>query len=358
MKNFPLSILIILLMYSCEKKTEAALKAQQNTISKKEIVSSKENNAKNSFDILKYLLDEEVKNGGEYDQLNYKDYTVHFPNKGDSYSVKFSKIANEDLNNDGVVDYIVDRNSEGMLGGNTNTTASILYIIVDKNNNIKQKHEILEYAPFSYNLVSDFEFKNKKLKAIVAQNYKSYNLPVDSLKSTDLSFIYKDGNLFEESYFSLCKLGKWKNKKILNNRTSFENTIDMHNYTEVLKENFKDKSKGISIELSGCDNLDLTIEGDFLTTEFSKKMIAEKKLEFFSFLIANSNLKAEFETIKNYFSQDNEHEKVVKSGNLSFNLFINEIKDKKIINFRLNLSIINNISQEENWQITTRQKNK
>lgn len=358
MKKQSICIFLIVLMLSCKKDVPKSSIIPQPVLNKDTIVAANNELTKDSFDILKYLLHQEIKKNGKYSDLNEKNYSVRFPNDGDPYSYTFSQIASDDLNADGITDYIVDKTSEGMLGGNANTNAEIWYIIMGKNNTISQKHEILQYAPFSYNLLSDFKYYKKILEAEVAPNPKAFDGNQDEFPSSQLSFIYKDGNLYEESYLVYCQLAKWQNKKILNNRTQFVRTIEMHNYTEVLKETYKDKSQEIEVELSGCDNLVITLEGNYPTKDFSANTISQKKEAFFNYLIQNSNLKSEITTAKQIIDQNPHPKNILKSGNLEFNLFINEYKDEKKINFRLNLSKINNPNQLENWDITTRKQKK
>ena len=345
MKKHSICIFLFVLVLSCKKDVTKSNITTQPVNSKDTIAAAKKESTKDSFDILKYLLHQEITKNGKYNDLDENNYSVSFPNDGDPYSLKFSKIASDDFNGDGITDFIIDKTSEGMLGGNVNTNAELWYLIMGENNTISQKHEILQYAPFSYNLLSDFNYHKKTLQAEVTPNPKVFDGNLDELPSSHLSFIYKDGNLYEESYLEYCELAKWQNKKILSNRTHFLRTIDQDNYTEVLKETYKDKSQEIEVELSGCDNLVMTIEGNYPTKDFSANTIFQKKEEFFNFLFKSSNLKSEIETAKIIIDQNPNPKSVLKHGNLEFNFFINEYKDEKKINFRLNLSRINNSNQ-------------
>ncbi|WP_299708827.1 hypothetical protein [uncultured Tenacibaculum sp.] len=70
----------------------------------------------------------------------------------DNHSVTFSIVDQEtDFNNDGTTDYLISRVSEGMLGGNANTNAEYIYLLVNAKAEVIQEHSILRYAPFSYN---------------------------------------------------------------------------------------------------------------------------------------------------------------------------------------------------------------
>lgn len=202
------SLLFIFILFSCKKKENKTVKIQRDTI--RDIKSQNYIIKKEKFDILKILLDEEISNE-KPKKVDYKSYSVSFDNEGDSYSVSLKKIASEDFNKDGIEDYIVERNSEGMLGGNANTNSEILYIIMRKDSNIQDKHRILTYAPFSYNILDNITYKNGILKAIATQNYRTYSKLVEELESTNLSFIYKT-KMFTKR--PICQIVNFQNGKI------------------------------------------------------------------------------------------------------------------------------------------------
>ncbi|WP_160138923.1 hypothetical protein [Chryseobacterium sp. c4a] len=326
-----------------KKDSLTAVKAAPNTESQKD------------FDILKVLLDEEIGNE-KPKEIDYKNYTVSFRNDEDPYTVTFHTIASDDFNNDGITDYIIERNSEGMLGGNANTNSEILYIIMGKDHKISQRHEIQESAPFSYNVLDGISYEGGKLKATAQQNYRSYDKPIDSLESTELSFIYKDGNVFEESYLTSCSLAKWKDKKIFNPSSEHHRSIDRHNYTETIEEKYASNDFEASAELSGCDNLVIIFEGTYKTADTSQKSIGEKGKQFLSFLAKNTNgyLQKDLSVIQNYYLTHKISEDEAKAENLSFYIFTN--KDKGKLNFRLVMTKESNPKENENWEIVTRAK--
>lgn len=352
MKYILLSV-FALLLFSCKGKENGKPADKKDSLTAVKTVPYTE--SQKDFDILKVLLDEEV--GDEKpEEIDYKNYTVSFNNDGDSYSVTFHKIASDDSNNDGITDYIIERNSEGMLGGNANTNAEILYIIMGKDHKISQRHEIQESAPFSYNILDGISYEGGKLKATAQQNYRSYDKPIDSLESTDLSFTYKDGNVFEESYLTDCALAKWKDKKIFNTSSEHQRSIDRHDYTETVEEKYISKDFKASAELSGCDNLVIIFEGTYKTADTSSKSIGEKMNQFLSFLTKNTNtvLQKDLSVIRNYYMTHKKSEDEINVGNLSFNIFSN--KNKGELNFRLVTTKESNPKQNENWGIVTRAK--
>lgn len=325
-----------------EKKKPVQLKTQK-------IESAPE---KEAFDILHFLVDEEAKSDKKA-KIDYKNYSVSFANDGDSYEVSYSKLTAEDLNQDGLTDYILIRNSEGMLGGSGNTNSDILYLIMGPENQIAQQHEILTYAPFSYNILDEIRYKNRKLKATATQNFRTY-MPEDGseLESTDLTFVFKNGNVYEESYLSGCELAKWKNKQLFKGNKEVIRTIEMHNYTEEVHEKFSTKEFDFTADFSGCDNLNLVLEGSFTYRGKKQEFLVQKRDRFLKYLKENTPLAKEIEAIQSYLVGNNLSEKAIELDGFMFRLFTNHEKGKTT--FRLIIDQMKNPDQTENWEITTR----
>ncbi|WP_343681276.1 hypothetical protein [Chryseobacterium arthrosphaerae] len=343
-------VLSALFLFSCKEKETRKNPEKKDSAT---VAKAPEAVLPHDTDILKILVDEEAETekGARPD---YKDYSVSFSNDGDSYTVSFQKIASDDFNNDGITDYIVERDSEGMLGGNANTNSEVMYIIMGKNSTISEKHEILMYAPFSYNILDGISYEGGKLKASAVQNYRAYSVPEDSLQSAQLSFVYKDGNVYEESYLTGCELGKWKNKKIFKSASEHYRSIDRHNYTETVNEKYHSDGFEASAELSGCDNMNVVFEGTYKTADTGIKSIGEKRKQFLDFLLKNTTLQKEIAVVHNHYLTHQPSGSYTDVGNLSFNIFTD--KKKGEINFRLVITKENNPKQNENWDIVTRIK--
>lgn len=343
-------LLLGLFVFSCGESVQKSLpKKKQKEFVKAE--KSEPVREEETFDILKFLVDEEAKDDRKA-KIDYKNQSVSFANDGDPYEVSYSKIAAEDFNNDGLTDYILTRNSEGMLGGNANTNSEILYLIMGPENQIAQRHEILTYAAFSYNILEVISYKKGKLKVEATQNYRTY-MPEDDeiLGATDLTFIYKSGNVYEESYLDECELAKWKNKQLFHD-SKVTRTIDMHNYTESVHEKFSTKEFAFSADLSGCDNLNLVLEGSFSYPGKDEKFLSEKRAHFLDYLKSNTSLQKEFTLIRNYLLTNQLSDEFIELDGFSFNLFTNREKGKTT--FRLIIDQTKNPDQTENWEITTR----
>ena len=356
----------IVLVFSCKKEVKAVhKKSNKDTLSAVEPEEEKVIPTEIESKFLKRLINEEI---GEQKykemQISESPYYVSFANDGDPYTVSFSIFEKGDFNNDGIIDYVVNRSSEGMLGGNANTNQDFVFYIMKDEIKEKESHSILGYAPFSYNIIDEAKFVGNKFKIKVTQNFRTYSSSVEDLKSTSLSFIYKNGNLYEESYLSSCKLAKLKSKTIFNDIPGVEKrtrSIEMHNYTETIEEIYKKNDTLINASVDGCDNLLLEfntfykVEPDKINdTEFKK----ETALQLLEFLAKNTQFSKEINIALNYYQNnplDNEYIEKIKG--YGFRVLIDKDDDLKgQLRFLVQIDKIDNPYQKENWEITTRNK--
>lgn len=356
----------IFLAFSCKKEIKTVhKKSTKDTVSAVEPEEEKVILTEIESKFLKRLINEEI---GEQKykemQISESPYYVSFANDGDPYTVSFSIFEKGDFNNDGITDYVVNRSSEGMLGGNANTNRDFIFYIMKDEIKEKESHSILGYAPFSYNIIDEANFVGNKFKIKVTQNFRTYSSSVEDLKSTSLSFIYKNGNLYEESYLSSCKLAKLKSKTIFNDIPGVEKrtrSIEMHNYTETIEEIYKNNDTLINASVGGCDNLILEfntfykVEPDKINdTEFKK----ETALQLLEFLAGNTQFSKEINVAINYYKNnplDNEYIEKIKG--YGFRVLIDKDDNRKgQLRFLVQIDKIDNPYQKENWEITTRNK--
>lgn len=364
--NVILLLVVSVFLFSCKKEVKIEKeKIKKDTISVVEPIVEKIILTEVESNFLKKLIKEEIGNQ-KYDRLEteYSPYSVHFPNDGDPYSVSFSIEKKSDFNNDGIIDYVVDVSSEGMLGGNANTNQSYDYYIMKDEINVKEHHYILGYAPFSYNIIDVAKFVGDKFKVDVTQNFRTYNKGAEDLKSTSLSFVYKNGNLYEESYLSDCKLSKLKSKTIFKDIpevSSRVRSIEIHNYTETIEENYVNKDTLISASLGGCDNLSLSFDTKYKVDNSKMNDDEFKKntaLQLLSFLSKNTQFSKEIDIVTNYYNENPITEEYIeKVKGYGFRIFIEKnAKSKNELRFLIQIDKIDNPYQAENWEIATRQK--
>ncbi len=368
MKKFILCISLLSLIISCQqeaKKKVAIPKKQTKQIAevKKVIPISKE-----ETELLKKLMKEEYErykeNEGTYLDFKEYPYSLTIVDEAGSGSTKYySILAAEDLNNDDIKDYIVTKSSDGMAG------SYFMFVIMKDKSNIKETHEVLEYAPFSYNNLEKTEYKAKKIKTTAWKNpraYSSYSVEKDANDSINLVFSYRNGNLYEDSYLSKCKLAKLESKTIFNdipNISRRERSIDIHNYTETISETYLTKDTLINADLSGCDNPKFEFG---ITFPADKSQITEidyfknATVSFLTFLAENTQFPQDINPIIEYYSNNKITEKEINiDDNLTFSVWArkqNYDKKEGTMSIRINIERRNNPNQIENWEITTRQK--
>lgn len=358
---------VLLLLFSCkeEKKTKLkkSIKKEVATAEPKKVEIKGRILEEAQSNFLKQLVKEEI---GEqkYDDLQIEKapYSVHFTNDGDPYSVEFDIIKVQDFNNDGIIDYVVFRNSSGMLGGNANTNQDYIYYIMKDEINYKEAHSILGYAPFSYNIIDEAKFEGDTFKVKITQNFRTYMK--EDLKSASLSFVYKEGNLYEESYLSDCKLAQLESKTIFNDMpevTKRIRSIEMHNYCETIGEVYKKGDVRILADLEGCDNLSLTFDTDYKVEKSKLKNAVFRKnttLELLKFLSTNTQFSEEIDVMIDYYEQNAVTDKSIETvEGYSFRVLIQHNDPKKNeLRFLVQFEKIDNPYQKENWEIATRNK--
>lgn len=359
-------VICFFVMFSCKKELKNNLNKEvtaQDTVNESAIEKDTIVLSETEIKFLKKLINDDI-SGQEYDEIQTKTapFYVDYPNEGDRYSVSFSIVARTDFNNDGVVDYIVNRNSEGMLGGNANTNQEYLFYIMKDDINALQTHSILGYAPFSYNIIDKATFKANKFEVDVTQNFRTYMS--EDLDSTSLSFIYTNGNVYETSYLSKCALAKLKSKTIykeMSNVSKRERTIDMHNYTEIIEEVYKNQDTLITANLSGCDNLLLTFETSYIVDDsYLNDKIYQKEiaLNLLTFLSKNTQFSKNIEVVKEYLEEHSFTDEFIDISKVyRFRLLIQPNRnDKNLLRYLLQIEETRNPNQSENWEITTRKK--
>lgn len=299
--------------------------------------------------------------------LDEAPYSVTLGEEGDKYIVSFYVISHQDLNDDGVNDYLIYRISEGMLGGNANTNNQYIFYIMKDDREIHKVYEILGYAPFSYHIIEDASFEDKQLKIDIRQNFRTYFVDIENLKTTSLTFEYKGDNLYEESYLTGCEMAKMKDKRIFKadvEDVERELNMDMNNYTETSSEKYVSDDMTINAWLSGCDNLILTFSSVVkihdqvrLTNTLYKKYL----LDFLRFTKDNTRYGSLIgKILDNYESvEDRPNADIDIKFDDTWSVRIGALKhneETKTLHISMTIENIINHNQEDNWDITVRRK--
>jgi len=299
--------------------------------------------------------------------LTQEPYSVTLGEEDDRYSVSFTVIAHEDLNDDGIDDYVIYRKSEGMLGGNANTNSQYIFYIMKDEGEIDHSYEILGYAPFSYNIINEAEYKDKHLFVDIQQNFRTYYNDGEELEKTALNFTYKNGNLYEESYLTDCEMAKMKDKRIFKSdiaNVERELNIDMHNYTEISSEKYISGDTVVAAWLGGCDNLAMGFSTDIKLSPNAKPTFGLYKktvLDFISFLMDNTRYNTLMKKIYDSYIQTEykENESKEYSFDNTWKCTVSKFDhDQSSNTLRIFMYMENvvNENQADNWDITIRKK--
>lgn len=315
---------------------------------------------------LKNLIEKEYSKGDSVTiELDDTSASIYIHEEGDPWSVYFSILDHTDLNNDSIHDYIIDRNSEGMLGGNVKSNSNISYYTMLNDSTIKDEYTILLYAPFSYNIGDSVSYdKGSKILTIhFIQNFRTYDSE-DGLQETTKKFRYIDNNLYELSYLDECELSKMINKNIFKEDIQGVErslSIDMHDYTEVSSESLIQDSLLIEASIYGCDNMSLSFG---ITINNNTSALSQKDLlQTLSFLADNTRFKSLMNKAYLYVNKldvDTDLTTITSIGLGNQWLFnfsdFNDGKASNKRNYRFRFIQEINKNQNENWEITTRRK--
>lgn len=89
------------------------------------------------------------------------------------YHIRLIPLFARDFNQDGYHDWAVNVVSEGPLGGSVHSHSTIQYLLLGRNQQIKDSFEVLLYAPFSDEVI-DYELSAKGLEFRAIPNFRSH----------------------------------------------------------------------------------------------------------------------------------------------------------------------------------------
>ncbi|MCF3109163.1 hypothetical protein LL912_10275 [Niabella sp. CC-SYL272] len=363
-KAMALCLTVFLIACNTEEEQAAPVVSKKDTVvavpSSPRLLKQTLDTATTSYQFIKGLVMSEAPDG-RYKELNLDSlpFFIALEEEGMPYTVYYSIVAREDLNGDRIPDYIVRRESEGMLGGSAQTNSQLDYYIMKDSLRYAQRHSILTYAPFSYNIISDYRFDKDVLTVSLSKNFRTYP-DANETPPHDFSFVYKDGNLYETSYLTNCTLGKQKDKYIF-----FEGpvtvirkrSINQHNFTETLEEKKRAGDTSITASLSGCDNTQLDFEVGIPHSNTDTSSVAAKKellLTLLQSLTGSTRFARELTQLAHYYEAHGYQEGGVNvDDRLSGSVWIRRQADG-VLSVRVDVLITENEKQGDNWEVLNR----
>jgi len=300
---------------------------------------------------------------GRFKELNLDrlPFSIALEDEGMPYTVYYAIVAKEDLSGDQIPDYIIRRESEGMLGGSVQTNSQLDYYIMKDSLQYVQQYSILTYAPFSYNMISDYRFDKGVLTVSLSKNFRTYP-DAGETPPRDFSFVYKNGNLYETSYLTGCFLAKWNDKSIYNGgmaKVKRTRSMDEHDFTETLKEQWRVGDTSITAGLSGCDNTDLHFDvtiAHSLTDTSSTTAKKELLLAVVHSLAGSTGFAPELTKLEQFYAAHDYHEGGAEvDSRLTGTTWVRQQADGAMM-VRIGITITRNEKQGDNWEVLNRVK--
>ncbi|MGP9748814.1 hypothetical protein, partial [Psychrobacter sp. AOP31-B2-9] len=175
-----------------------------------------------------------------------------------NYSLRLLPLIVKDFNHDGVEDLALEIESLGPLGGSVTTNSAVHYLLLDKNNHIINEHEVLLYAPFSEHIV-EYEVEGNDIHYSAVPNYRSHSEAYENgeliAPSITFDIDWMRGNPVSTYYRDNCQLSANMDKHIFTTLRDVKrvNTMDIHDYTQMIEEELQVNNMQVSAELNGCD---------------------------------------------------------------------------------------------------------
>ena len=251
------------------------------------------------------LKKENYYNSSDIEELNETTipYSVSLTSEKGIYTVSHQIIAHEDFNDDGISDYLIFRSSQG-----TRINGQYIYYIMKNNTDIYRTYTIYAYNLYSSYMVKNPSYNDRRFYLDIGTNTFRNDTIDYNFGSTRLSFVYKDNNLYEESYLSDCIMAKMKDKSIFIpelKKVNRELNIEPYNYTEVALEEYENDTLSIYARMYGCDNLGLHFSVRFELPEKNTIVEFENRkrmaLNVLNFLKNNTQYSTLFEKVLDQF---------------------------------------------------------
>ena len=175
-----------------------------------------------------------------------------------NYSLRLLPLIVKDFNHDGVADLVLEIESSGPLGGSVTTNSAVHYLLLDKNNRIVNDHEVLLYAPFSEHIV-EYEVEDNDIHYNAVPNYRSHPEAYENgeliAPSITFDINWVKGNPVSTYYQDNCQLSADMDKRIFTTVRGVKrvDTLDIHDYTQMIEEEVQINNMQVSAELNGCD---------------------------------------------------------------------------------------------------------
>lgn len=243
-------------------------------------------------------------------QLNEVPYTLHVDAPEKIYTVAFTILAHDDFTNDGVEDYVVSYDVEGLQGGQLYTLGMLNFVEMKDETQRKDVISMTTDQPCLWYKMDNLKYENKKLVTTITEKRCPHLPPIENPESTILTFAFDGSTLYEEGYRTKCKMAEMTDKTIfrkdLPGKISRSVEMNKQSFLDTASESYTEGDISIAGTLAGCDNLNLvftmmidTKNGQIFESESSKS----KVLEMMDVLINCTRYKSLMTKMKNSYNK-------------------------------------------------------
>lgn len=295
-------------------------------------------------------------------------YYIHIDTTDHIRTITFTMLAHEDINDDGVDDYVLVYDVEGMQEGQQYVQGMLSMILMKDEMEVEKHHNIITEQPCSWYKIDHVRYLDKKVKATVTQSTCPNRPPVEKPEKTEITFAFDGNRCYEETYRSKCKMAQMTNKEIFKSEVAGklvrQSGIHAETYMDVENEIYTEDGLEIKATLQGCDNLYLNFFISIMYPSQERLLNIESKniiLEKMTFLINNTRYKTILSKVKDDYEKQAYSSHASKKGSFdpSWKYVVSEIthkKDEQKLSFFIVVYNEENLNEENLWDMLMRRK--
>lgn len=300
-------------------------------------------------------------------QLDEAPFYIHKDVEGHTKTITYRMIAHDDMNEDGIDDYVLFWDVEGFYQGQQYKQGMLSIIDMKSDTEPKNVRNIITNQPCSWYDIDNIIYNEKKLSMKISRATCPNMPPVDVPESTTLSFVFDGDHCYEEGYRQKCKMAQMTDKTIfkkdLSNVTR-EVAMAAETYVDVANEFYKSEDMAISASINGCDNIYLTFVAKLDYTGSKKLLDVDSKAKIMSvidFLVNNTRYKSVISKMKEGYEKQAYNSNASRKGSFD-NIWKYEVSPLSyhtdIGKLVFSIAIYNeeNLNQQDAWDIIMKRK--
>lgn len=301
-------------------------------------------------------------------QFDEVPYYIHIDATDHIRTISFKILAHEDINDDGVDDYVLVYDVEGMQEGQQYVQGMLSMILMKDEMEVEKRHNIITEQLCSWYKIDHVRYLDKRIKATVTQSTCPNRPPVEKPEKTEITFAFDGNRCYEETYRSKCKMAQMTNKEIFKSEVAGnlvrQSGIHAETYMDVENEIYTEDGLEIKATLQGCDNLYLNFFIDITYPSQERLLDIESKniiLEKMTFLINNTRYKTILSKVKDDYEKQAYSNHASRKGAFdpAWKYIISQIthkKEEQKLSFYIVIYNEENLNEVNMWDMLMRRK--